>query len=92
MYDFSPDTWVTRFGFIDAESFTHYLISYSWALQTIATVGFGDIEPGTPIERVIAILWMIMGVGVYSFTIGNLSSIIENMDRRETALKVRLES
>jgi len=51
-------------------------------------VGYGDIEPGTPIERIIAILWMIVGVGIYSFTIGNLSSLLYTMDRRDTILKV----
>lgn len=89
MYDYNPDTWVTKFGFIDSDSWTHYIVSFFWALQTLTTVGFGDIEPGSPIERVVAILWMVVGVIVYSFTIGSLSSILGNMDKRETALKVR---
>lgn len=88
MNDFSPDTWVAKHELVDANAATQYIASYYWALQTITTVGFGDFAPGTPTERILAILWMIVGVGVYSFTIGNLSTLLANMDRRATILKV----
>jgi len=86
--DFDPETWVAKHSLVDAGAWTQYVASFYWASQTLTTVGFGDIAPGTPIERIIAILWMIVGVGVYSFTIGNLSSLLSNMDRRATILKV----
>jgi len=71
--DFNPDTWVVRFGYLDYDPSQQYLASIYWALQTLTTVGFGDIYAKTIPEKVIAILWMIFGVGFYSFTIGNLS-------------------
>lgn len=66
------------------------MASFYWAFQTITTVGYGDINAETPGERVLAIIWMIVGVGFYSFTIGNLSSILADMDRRSLILKVSL--
>jgi len=88
MNDFEPETWVAKQDLIDANAWTQYVASFYWASQTLTTVGYGDIAPGTPVERIIAILWMIVGVGVYSFTIGNLSSLLANMDKRDTILKV----
>ena len=71
--DFNPDTWVVRLGYIDKDSRTQYLASIYWALQTLTTVGFGDINAVTVTEKLISIFSMIFGVGFYSYTIGNLS-------------------
>jgi voltage-gated potassium channel Kch len=50
-----------------------YLAAIYWALQTLTTVGFGDIVAVSTTEKIITIFWMIFGIGFYSFTIGNLS-------------------
>ena len=84
--DFNPDTWVIRFGFMDSESSVQYLASVYWALQTLTTVGFGDINAYTVTEKITAIVWMISGIGFYSFTIGNLSQIIASIDIRQEIL------
>ena len=84
--DFNPDTWVIRFGFMDADSSVQYLASVYWALQTLTTVGFGDINAYTVTEKITAIVWMISGIGFYSFTIGNLSQIIASIDIRQEIL------
>ena len=39
------------------------------------TVGYGDIKATTTEELVFACIWMLLGVMVYSFTIGSVSSI-----------------
>ena len=84
--DFNPDTWVIRFGFMDSDSSVQYLASVYWALQTLTTVGFGDINAYTVTEKITAIVWMISGIGFYSFTIGNLSQIIASIDIRQEIL------
>lgn len=35
-------------------------------------------------------MWMIFGVGFYSFTIGNLSSVIASMDTKNSLLKQKM--
>lgn len=42
-------------------------------------------------EVILAILWMIVGVGFYSFTIGNLSSIIADIDVKESHIQEKLK-
>lgn len=50
-----------------------YIVSYYWALQTLTTVGFGDIGQHDAIEHVFASIWMISGVGFYSYIIGTMT-------------------
>ncbi len=71
--DFNPDCWVVKFGYQDKDAGMQYLAAIYWALQTLTTVGFGDIVSVSTAEKVITIFWMIFGIGFYSFTIGNLS-------------------
>lgn len=61
-----------------------------WALQTLTTVGYGDIHAYSVSEKIAALAWMIIGVGFYSFTIGNLSSIINTIDVKAAHLQQKL--
>lgn len=88
--NFTPTTWVYRFSLVDKDQITQYLFAVDWALQTLTTVGYGDINARQQDERVLALLWMIAGVGFYSFTIGNLASIIRAVDFRAARLQDKL--
>ena len=102
-YDnFDYETWVVRYQFMDSGNYYNYLTSVYWAFQTILTIGFGDICPYTTsiyiyiyismyiAEVVIVILWMIFGAAVFAFTVGNLSSVLANLDTRSSNLAVKL--
>ena len=88
--DFSPDTWVVRAGLLDAENISIYLASVYYAFSTLTTVGYGDINALTMKERIFSIIWMIFGVGFYSFTIGLLTSTFSNAETRESSLKRKI--
>lgn len=88
MDDFAPNTWVARLNIRDESALTQYIASYYWSMQTLTTVGYGDIPPVTDPERIINVLWMMTGVFFYSFTIGNLSNIIGNIDKTSEYIKV----
>lgn len=76
--DFEPLTWAYRMDLIDESPSYLYLECIYWALQTVATVGFGEFGAFTYSELILSIIWMIYGVGFYSVIIGNLSSMIAN--------------
>ena len=63
-----------------------------WAFQTLTTVGYGDVYGKTTLERVYCCLWMIFGVAFYSFTIGNLQSIISTIDVKASELAAKLNT
>jgi voltage-gated potassium channel len=41
-----------------------------WALQTMTTVGYGDVPPKTPLGRVIACILMVVGIGFFALITG----------------------
>lgn len=79
-----------RFHLRDSDYVTQYLAAFEWVFQTLTMVGFGDITAQTFTERIFAIMWMIIGVGFYSFAIGNVGSILANMDKRSSELKDKM--
>lgn len=60
-----------------------YATSIYFVMQTITTVGYGDITIVTPTERIICILLQLIGVISFSFASGALTSIIANIDQDE---------
>ena len=75
---------------MDEDNSSLYLAAVYWAFSTLTTVGYGDISSLTDIERIVAIVWMCFGVAFYSFTIGNLTSLVSQIDTREKALAHKL--
>jgi len=53
-----------------------YVTSLYWCMQTITTVGYGDVELSTSRQRIYAMIVMLFGVGVYGFVIGNVANIL----------------
>jgi hypothetical protein len=83
----NPDNWKFRLGYSDSSILELYLVSFYWTIQTVVTVGYGDLPAKTSSERcgcfkrrVIAVSWMFIGVFVYSFLIGSVSSIFFALD------------
>ena len=85
-------SWVVRNGLLEKSAFENYVTSYYWAFTTLTTVGYGDINARTYNEKIIAIFWMVFGVGFYSFTIGNFQTIINEIDVRAYHLQIKLDT
>ena len=85
-----PETWVSLRGMADSSIPDLYVASLYWTITTLATVGYGDIIPNTSLERVIAMLWMFIGVCFFSFTIGSLATLLNTLDSKEAVLSNKL--
>lgn len=90
--DLGPDTWVYRANLQDADDFTLYLTSFYWAITTLTTVGFGEINAHSSLEMLLAMIWMLFGVGFYSFVMGSLSSMMTGLDADTAFLETRLQT
>ncbi len=80
--NFEPETWVTRYSYIDSDNGTIYLTSLYWAITTLCTVGYGDISAGTNFEKFLAICWMMFGLFFFSLTISSISSMMSSIDSK----------
>jgi voltage-gated potassium channel len=67
-----------------------------WAVSTITTVGYGDVYPVTPEGRILAMVLMISGIGLFGILSGLAASFFigsnqKNRVREESEILVRLE-
>ena len=84
--DFSPDTWVVRYGIEDQTDAFKYVTSFYFALTTLTTIGYGDITPKTYLEKFLVMLWMVAAVYFLSFVISSLSSMLMQNDIKKGIL------
>jgi len=77
--------------FLDEESFPSFGLAVWWALQTVTTVGYGDVIPAGSTGKVIGGIEMVLGVSFISFlTAGVTSAVIQrSQDKRHEEERVQ---
>ena len=57
-----------------------YMTAFYFTITTITTVGYGDLSPGTFIEKIFGVIIMFLGVMAFSFASGSLTNYIQQQD------------
>jgi voltage-gated potassium channel len=59
-----------------------YIRALYWAITTVATIGYGDYCPNHDdnAQIIFTMVVQVFGVGMYGYIIGNVSSLIANLD------------
>ena len=73
-------TWLTSYGIIDSDWKVKYIFSLYWATTTMITVGYGDITPATPAEKILAMITMIVAGGVFANTMNSINGILAGLN------------
>lgn len=60
-----------------------YAAAMYFSMQTLTTVGYGDITVSTTIERFLCILLQFSGVIFFSFAAGSISNIVQGIDNND---------
>lgn len=68
-----------------------YLAALYWAMTTITTVGYGDILPVTDMERLYAMVAMVIGGSFYGYVIGNISALVTTSNLHQNAVNHRMD-
>ena len=68
-----------------------YLESIYWAFTTMTTVGYGDINTATDMERLFAIVTMLVGATVFGYVIGNVTIMMENFDMQSALYREKMD-
>jgi voltage-gated potassium channel len=69
--------------FLDEDSFPTFGTAFWWALQTVTTVGYGDVVPTGTTGKVIGSIEMVLGVSFISFlTAGVTSAVVQRAQER----------
>ena len=64
--------------------------SVYWAVTTMSTIGYGDINVTNDAERLFAIFSMLIGASVFGYVIGNVTVMMENFDQQALAAEQAL--
>ena len=74
---------------LEPDTFTSIGLSYWWAVETVTTVGYGDVVPKDPPGRIVGVLLMLTGLAL----IPTLTSVIVStfLSKRREAEQERLE-
>jgi voltage-gated potassium channel len=68
---------------LDEGEFPNVWLGIWWALQTVTTVGYGDVTPKDPAGRVVAAFVMLEGVALLSIVTAAITSIFVARAQRE---------
>jgi voltage-gated potassium channel len=89
---FPENCWVVQQDIAHASPATQYIRALYWVIQTMATVGYGDITPHRDFEYVFSLLIMLLGASTYAFIIGNIASLANNLDAARSSFFSRIEA
>jgi len=59
---------------LDHGEYSNVWVGMWWALQTVTTVGYGDVTPKNPTGRIIAALAMLQGIAFLAITTAAITS------------------
>lgn len=70
-----------------------YIRAIYWAVTTLSTVGYGDVTPdrNSHIQVIFSMVVMFLGVGMYGYVIGNIATLIANIDVAKTNYQRKME-
>ena len=81
--------YISTLNYLDGDMYT---VSLYWVVQTIATVGYGDVALINTNERCFAFTIMIIGVLSFSYASGILTSILMDLDFKNMIFNKRIKT
>lgn len=77
---FPEDSWVVRYEVDVSSAVDSYVHALYWTVTTMTTIGYGDITPDRLVEMIFVIIVMLLGASMYAYVIGNIASLVSNID------------
>lgn len=70
------------------EAFNNAFSALWWAVETLTTVGYGDIYPITPLGRILSVVIALLGIGLVAVPTGIISSgFVEKIEERKNNIE-----
>lgn len=72
----SYENWIIAGGYINSSSMEIYVTAMYWSIASMASVGYGDVKALSTIERIVAIICIVIGSGIFTFIISNIGTLV----------------
>ncbi|KAL4477441.1 hypothetical protein ABPG74_002591 [Tetrahymena malaccensis] len=82
-------TWLDKQKIFNEEWPIRYLNSVYWASITMVTVGYGDIVPVTPAEKIYVIIMTLISAGVFAYSINTIGGIFGEIQKKKLLMKTQ---
>jgi hypothetical protein len=89
---FSEDSWGGAYGISRTNLSNQYISSMHFAIQSITTVGYGDVTPQNDGERLFVVLALLLGITVFGYAIGSIIALIVAHDQRRSRFLDKMRS
>merc|ERR1719456_1075087 len=84
-------TWIKNGGHEDEHPIQVYVVAAYWSVMTLTSIGYGDITPVNDAEKLVCIILMLFGAGVWAFIIGQACTVFSQLDAHEQRFKQTLD-
>ena len=75
------DYFMLCFGLEVMSIYEQSVIFLYYSFTTLCTVGFGDFHPKSNPERILITLFLLFGVAIFSFILGNLQQLLQKLNK-----------
>ena len=72
-------TFYNEYDLASNDEWQNLIIVVYFAFTTLSTVGFGDFNPKSEIERLVTTLILLVGVATFSYIMGQFIEILMNL-------------
>ncbi|KAL4108482.1 hypothetical protein PRIC1_000197 [Phytophthora ramorum] len=75
----------------NATKWDRYVAALYVSVQTLSTIGFGDVAPISANERLFCVFAMIVGGGIFAYGITNIVELVSSLTIQETVFRQKLD-
>ena len=86
----SYPNWMTHINIFDEDIITKYISSFYFIIETMTTVGYGDIICISSIERFFQLILLSIGIVIYSFIITKFGNYVMKQSKEEIELDKKI--
>ena len=77
------DTWLANYNLLNLDWYIQYVSALYWAVETMTTIGYGDISPQTPTERTIGVLFLLFSSFVFAYTMNSIGAALQQINEKK---------
>lgn len=76
----SENTWINKRDISEDKWYNKYIEAFYFTMVTMATVGYGDVLPITPVEKTACVVLMLASCGIFAYSMNTIGNILENFN------------